>query len=166
MVPVSAGSNMNPTQRGLGQLQQSSMSREVAPDSGQDVPRRENTARLLAGWLMLVVSGLLLANTVLASAGVGVSGSDWALALLAAVGSFVAARSLWTGARGGWWMAAAYDAIGIFFVLPVMIAILFGGSREPVGTGWDVIFFPAVAAALAASAAALWIARPKRGTGS
>ena len=140
------------------------MSREVTPDLGQDVSGgRENTARLLAGWLILVVGGLLWANTGLASVGAGPSGSDWALALLAAVASIVAARGLWRGAHGAWWMAAAYDAVGLFFVLPVMIAILFGASREPVGTGWDVVFFPAVTGALLAMSATLWIARPKRG---
>jgi len=158
---------MNATQRDPGQLGQSSMSREVAPDVRQDVSGGlENTARLLAGWLMLVVGGLLLANTGLASVGAEVNGSDWAFALLAAVASIVAARSLWRGARGAWWVAAAYDAVGLFFVLPVMVAILFGASREPVGTGWDVVFFPAVTVALLAVSAALWIARPQRGAES
>jgi hypothetical protein len=154
---------MSATHRGLGQLQKSSMSRDVSPDLGQDVPgRAEDTARLLAGWMLLVVGGLLLVNTSLASVGAGVSGSDWALVLLAVTASVIAARSLWRSAPGAWWMAAAYDAVGLFFVLPVMVAILFGASREPVGTGWDVVFFPAVTAALLAVSAALWIARPKR----
>jgi hypothetical protein len=145
----------------------SSMSPRTESDAGQDVPTRgADTARILAGWMIVVTGGLVLANTAISSAGPEVTGSDWMFALLAAVVSIVAARSLWRGVRGAWWTAAAYDAVALFFVLPVMIGMLLGASRELVGAGWDMVFFPTVTAALLVLSAALWIAWPEQGSGS
>jgi hypothetical protein len=47
-----------------------------------------------------------------------------------------------------------------------MIGMLLGASRELVGAGWDMVFFPTVTAALLVLSAALWIAWPEQGSGS
>ena len=49
--------------------------------------------------------------------------------------------------------------MGLFFVLPVTGTILLGGSIEPVGTGWDIVFFPLTTTVLVALVAALWLLR-------
>jgi hypothetical protein len=112
---------------------------------------------------MIVASGgLVLANTAISSAGPEVTGSDWSFALLAAVIAYLTARGLWSSARWAWWVGLGYGAVGLFFTLPVTAAVVFGASREPVGTGWDLLLFPAITAVMLALVAALWIARPRR----
>jgi hypothetical protein len=139
----------------------STMSRGIAPATGQDVPSGpEDAARVFAGWMILAVGGLVLAITATSSAGPEVTGSDWSFTLLAALASVVAARGLWTDARWAWWAALAFSVVALFFVLPVTAALLFGPPGEPVGTGWDVVFFPLITAVMVASLAALWVARP------
>jgi len=44
--------------------------------------------------------------------------------------------------RWAWWAALGLALSGLFFVLPVTGTILLGGPTDPVGTGWDVVFFP------------------------
>jgi hypothetical protein len=141
----------------------SSMSPRTDVDAGQNVPgNRESAARAFAGWMLVATGGLVLANTAISSAGPEVTGSDWSFALLAATIAYVAARGLWTGSRWAWWVSLAYGGVGLFFVLPVTAAIVFGSSREPVGTGWDTLLFPVITAVMLALVAALWIARPTR----
>jgi hypothetical protein len=121
------------------------------------MPKRVPEA--LAGWLLIVFGGLVLANTAVSSGGVGVTGSDWSFALLVALSSALIARSLWGGARWAWWAAATYGMVGLFFVLPVTLTILLGSSSEPVGTGWDVLLFPSITAVMVVLLAALWLVR-------
>jgi Na+-driven multidrug efflux pump len=66
------------------------------------------------------------------------------------------ARGLWRGTYWAWWSSLALAAAGLFFVLPLAGTILLGGPTEPVGTGWDVVFFPLTAAVLVALLIALW----------
>jgi hypothetical protein len=154
---------MSASNLGMERPGTSSMSRRMPADAGQDVPSSgANAPAVFAGWMLLAVGGLMLANTAFASVGPGVTGSDWSFTLLAAVASVVTARGLWVGARWAWWTAVAYAVAGLFFVLPVVIALLFGSWGEPVGTGWDVLFFPLITAVMIASLVALWIARPRR----
>jgi hypothetical protein len=126
---------------------------------GQDVPvRPQDFAAALAGWLLIGIGGLVLANTAVTSGAPGVTGVDWGFALLAALVSVIAARNLWKGARWAWWLAVAYAVTALLFVVPVAAAVLFGGA-EPVGTGWDVVLFPSLTALMLACLAALWVAR-------
>ena len=141
----------------------SPMSQGTPTGPGQDVPGgRQNVARVFAGWMIAAAGGLVLANTAISSAGPEVTGSDWSFALLAAVIAYLTARGLWSSARWAWWVGLGYGAVGLFFALPVTAAVVLGDSREPVGTGWDVLLFPAITAILLALLSALWIARPRR----
>jgi hypothetical protein len=156
---------MRANHRGTEPLWQSSTSRRTGPTLGQDVPSgREIFARALAGWMLLALGWLVLANTAIASAGPEVTGSDWSFALLAALTATVTARGVWLGARWAWWLAAAYGAAGLFFVLPVTAAVLFGPSRDPVGTGWDIVLFPLITGVTFALLAALWMSPPGKAT--
>ena len=139
----------------------SPMSRGAAPVQGQNVPTRVEYARALSGWLILSVGGLVLVNTATSSASPDVTGSDWSFALLAALISVVTGRGLWLAARWAWWTALIYGATGLFFLLPVTAAVVFGPTREPAGTGWDVLLFPLATAAMIALLAALAITRPR-----
>jgi hypothetical protein len=113
--------------------------------------------------MVLAVGTLVLVNTGVSSASPAATGADWSFALTAAVISLITARGLWLGARWAWWVAASYGLAGLLFVLPVAAAIVFGASREPVGTGWDVLLFPLTTALTLALLVALWIGRPQRG---
>ncbi len=113
----------------------------------------------MAAWLLIVFAGLVLANTGVSTVRAVATGADWSFTLLLVVVVAVAARSLWIGMRWAWWLALGLAAAGLFFVLPVTVTILLGGSTEPVGTGWDIMFFPLTTAVLAALIAALWLLR-------
>lgn len=113
----------------------------------------------MAGWLLITFAGLVLANTGVAALRTDATAADWSFAVLLVVVSAVAARSLWVGMRWAWWLALGLAAVGLFFVLPVTGTILFGGSIEPVGTGWDIVFFPLTTTVLVALVAALWLRR-------
>jgi hypothetical protein len=109
-----------------------------------------------ASWLLVAFAGLVLANTsVLAFRG-GAAGADWSFAVLLVVVAAVTSRRLWLGAGWAWWVSIGLAFVGLFFVLPVTGTILLGGSMEPVGTGWDVVFFPLTTVVLALMLAALW----------
>lgn len=113
-----------------------------------------------APWLVLSFGTLVAANAALAavrsSATAGDLATGGALLALAAL----IARGLWRGARWAWWASLVLAAVGLFFVLPLVGTILLGGPAEPVGTGWDIVFFPLSAAVLTALVIAL-LARPK-----
>lgn len=113
----------------------------------------------MAAWLLIVFAGLVLANTGVSALRADATGADWSFAVLLVVVAAVAARSLWVGVRWAWWLALGLAAVGLFFVLPITGTILFGGSTEPVGTGWDIMFFPLTTTVLAALVAALWLRR-------
>jgi energy-coupling factor transporter transmembrane protein EcfT len=113
----------------------------------------------VAGWLLVVFAVLVLANTAVSASRSGATGADWSFAVLLVVVAGAAARSLWLGVRWAWWTSFALAFVGLFFVLPVTGTILLGTSMEPVGTGWDVVFFPLTTAVLVALLVALWLRR-------
>ena len=113
----------------------------------------------MAAWLLVAFAGLILANTGVSAVRAEATGADWSFAVLLVVVAAVAARSLWVGFRWAWWLALGLAAVGLFFVLPVTGTILLGGSIEPVGTGWDIVFFPLTTTVLVALVAALWLLR-------
>ena len=121
----------------------------------------ERTARntRLAGGLVLVFWGLLAANTWVAAVRMGVTGSDVSFVALVLAMAVAIALGLIRRARWAWWAAAALGATGLFFVLPVAGTIVLGGPTNPVGTGWDVVFFPLTAAVLVALMLVLWSLR-------
>ncbi len=55
----------------------------------------------------------------------------------------------------GRWAGLVVAVVGLFFLLPVTGTILFGSVLEPVGSGWDAVFFPATTGALVALLAML-----------
>jgi hypothetical protein len=113
-----------------------------------------------APWLVLSFGTLVAANAALTavrgSATVGDLATGGALLVLAVL----IAQGLRRGARWAWWASLALAGAGLFFVLPLAGTILLGGPTEPVGTGWDMVFFPLTAAILVALVIALWT-RPK-----
>jgi hypothetical protein len=117
--------------------------------------RRARRTRLANG-LLISFWGLLAANTWVAAVRVGVTGSDISFVLLVLVATVAIVLGLVRRARWAWWAALALAATGLFFVLPVAGTILLGGPSDPVGTGWDVVFFPLTAAVLVALTAVLW----------
>ncbi len=117
----------------------------------------------MAAWLLIVFAGLVLANTGVSTVRAVATGADWSFTVLLVVVVAVAARSLWIGMRWAWWLALGLAAAGLFFVLPVTVTILLGGSTEPVGTGWDIAFFPLTTIVLAGLVSALWLRRPPDG---
>jgi len=121
------------------------------------VANRRSTG--VAGWMLIAFAALVLANTAISALTSGATGADWSFAVLLAMVAGASARSLWMGARWAWWIAFALAFVGLFFVLPVAGAILLGGSTDPVGTGWDVVFFPLSTGVLVALLVALWTLR-------
>ena len=113
----------------------------------------------LASWLLVAFGGLVLANTGVSAVRADATGADWSFALLLVLVAAVTARRLWLQIGWAWWVALALACVGLFFVLPVTGAILLGGSTEPVGTGWDIVFFPLTTTVLVALLAALWLLR-------
>lgn len=109
-----------------------------------------------ASWLLVAFAGLVLANTGVSALRGAAAGADWSFAVLLAVVAAVTARRLWLGVGWARWVSVALAFVGLFFVLPVTGTILLGGSMEPVGTGWDIVFFPLTTTVLVALLAALW----------
>jgi hypothetical protein len=152
----------------VGQNVPAEIHREHA--TGADAPRRRfmYTATKpgpvpMAAWLLIVFAGLVLTNMGVSTVRAVATGADWSFTLLLVVVVAVAARSLWIGMRWAWWLAVALAAAGLFFVLPVTVTILLGGSTEPVGTGWDIVFFPLTTTVLAGLVSALWLRRTPAG---
>jgi hypothetical protein len=149
-------------ERGNERSGASSMSRGADPERGHNVPSDPEYGRALSGWLILSVGALILANTATSSVSPDVTGSDWSFALLTALISVVTARGLWLAARWAWWTALGYGVVGLFFLMPVTAAVVFGPTTEPAGTGWDAVLFPVATVAMVALLAALWTTRPFR----
>ncbi len=76
------------------------------------------------------------------------------LALTAAVASGLRRRRRWA-----WLLALSIAVVGLFLVAPVLATILLGGGLEPVGTGWDVVYFPLIGGLLLTVLALLRSAR-------
>ena len=96
----------------------------------------------------------------------GVSAADFSFAVLLLVAAAVCGRGMRRRARWAWFGALALALGGLFFVAPIVMTILLGGGPDPVGTGWDVVFFPLVAAILVALLAMLRPAWRAMGTGA
>jgi hypothetical protein len=122
--------------------------------------------RRLAVGLVIAFWGLIAANTWVAAVRVGVTGSDLSFVALVLVAAVAIALGLVRRARWAWWAAVALAATGLFFVLPVAGTIVLGGPSDPVGTGWDVVFFPVTAAVLAALMIVLWSLRKSADPGT
>ena len=116
-----------------------------------------------AGLLLLGFAALAAINTAALAASGGATGTDVSFVALLVVVAAVSGRSLHRGARWAWWIALALAVVGLFFVAPVTGTILLGGSLEPVGTGWDVAFFPLMTIDLGALVVVLWKVRGRQG---
>jgi hypothetical protein len=113
----------------------------------------------VAGWLLIAWGGLVVANTAVSALTSGATGADWSFALLLVLVAAASARSLRHGLRWAWRTSLALALVGLFFLLPVTGTILLGGPTEPVGTGWDIVFFPLSTGVLASLLVALWLRR-------
>jgi hypothetical protein len=109
--------------------------------------------------MVLLFWVLLLANTWVAALRVGITGSDVSFVMLLLAASLAIGLGLIRHARWAWWCALGLALVGLFFVLPVAGTILLGGPADPVGTGWDVVFFPAMTVVALTLIVALWRAR-------
>ena len=112
--------------------------------------------RRWAGGLVLVFWGLLAANTWVAATRVGITGSDVSFVLLVLAAALAIVIGLIRRSPWAWWGALALSAVGLFFVLPVTGTLLLGGPRDPVGTGWDIVFFPVTTGVLIGLLGVLW----------
>jgi hypothetical protein len=119
------------------------------------------SARLVEAFGVLMTLNWVVAAVV---GGAGATRADlmFAAALLGA--------TIWCGARlrargrSGWIGAIVIAFGGLFFVAPVVGTIVLGGGASPVGTGWDVVFFPLSALVLLALLVVLHRARSDMGT--
>jgi hypothetical protein len=126
-------------------------------------PRPAHRLTLAAGILLMAFVALVVIDTGVSAARGRATGADISFVALLVVIAAVAGRSLHMGAGWAWWICLALAAIGLFFVLPVTATILLGASAEPVGTGWDIVFFPLSALDLAVLVVVLWLVRGRRG---
>lgn len=101
-------------------------------------PARIWTARLV------VLFGLLVAANEAVAWARGREGAvtDVAFAVLLVAATVLMARGLRSAARWAWPAVLALAAVGLFFLAPITGTMLLGGGLDPVGTGWDVVFFP------------------------
>lgn len=76
---------------------------------------------------------------------IGATAADLGFTVLLLVATAVCGHGMRRHARWAWFGALALAIGGLFFVAPIAGTILLGGSTEPIGTGWDVVFFPLVA---------------------
>lgn len=112
--------------------------------------------RRWASGLILVFWGLLAANTWIAAVRVGITGADVSFVLLVLAAALAIVIGLVRRSPWAWWGALVLAGVGLFFVLPVTGTLLLGGPRDPVGTGWDVVFFPVTTAVLTGLLVVLW----------
>jgi len=116
-----------------------------------------------APWLVLVLGALTAANAALGAVRSSTVAGGVVFAAVVLAGAAAVALSLHRGARWARWVSLTGALVGLFFVLPVAGTVLLGGPLEPVGTGWDLVFFPLTAAILVALLIAL---RGRRGAAS
>lgn len=121
-------------------------------DAPEVLPRRIVWAsRILWSFGLLVLAHFFVASF----NQVGATLVDLGFAVLILVVAGVSARGLRRRARWGWFGALALAVPTLFFVAPVTGTILLGGGAQPIGTGWDVFFFPAAAVLMLALLALL-----------
>ena len=116
----------------------------------------QTRTRRLACGLVLVFWGLLAMNTWVAATRIGITGSDVSFVLLVLAATIAIVIGLIRRSPWAWWGALALTAGALFFVLPVTGTLLLGGPTDPVGTGWDVVFFPVTTGVLIALLVMLW----------
>ena len=125
---------------------------------------RRTGSSTAAGGLLVTFSIVVAANWVLAVVrGVGTGPLD--VAFVAAV-VLVAGAAAWGLGRGRAWarpLAYAISLGALFFIAPVVGTILLGGGTDPVGTGWDVVYFPLMTVLLLAVLVLLVRSRVGRG---
>jgi drug/metabolite transporter (DMT)-like permease len=98
-----------------------------------------------ASRLLLLFGLLVLVHFFVASVNrVGATLTDLGLALLVLVVAALGSRGLRRRARWAWVAALLMAVTTLFFVAPLTGTMLLGGGVDPVGTGWDVVFFPMV----------------------
>lgn len=96
-----------------------------------------------AGRLLKLFGLLVLAHFYVASFNqVGATLPDLAFALLLLVVAVVSQQGLRHRARWAWIVAFLLAVGSLFFAAPITGTILLGGGTEPIGTGWDLFFFP------------------------
>ena len=113
-------------------------------------------ATLWASRLVMLFGVIVAVNWVAAVVlGLGATGTDLAFSLLLLVAVGISGRGLRKLERWAWFSTCALSVGGLFFVAPVTGTILLGGGTAPVGTGWDVVFFPLITVVLLAVIALL-----------
>lgn len=109
-----------------------------------------------ASWLVVTFGVLVALNALVAWVTTGVTtGADISFVIMLLMAVSVCGIGLRRLASWAWWISLLLAAVGLFFVLPVTGTILLGGPSDPVGTGWDVVFFPLTTLVLLALVAAL-----------
>jgi len=98
-----------------------------------------------ASRLVLLFGVVVVANWVVAVVrDVGVTGTDLSFAVLLLMVTGVLGYGLKRLARWAWFVSFILAVLGLFLVAPVVGTIVLGGGLEPIGTSWDVVFFPLV----------------------
>lgn len=106
-------------------------------------PHDISRSRTWASGLLLAYGVVFAANWVVAVVrGTSAGPIDLAFSALVLVVTVGAAWGLRRGAKWAWLTAVAVSLGALFFIAPVVGTILLGGGTEPVGTGWDVVYFP------------------------
>jgi len=102
-----------------------------------------------ASWLVVSFGVLVAANWVVAVIGdTGATGADLSFGIFMLLATAASGRGLQRRARWACLASFILAICGLFFVAPIAGTILLGGGTDPVGTGWDVVFFPLVAGIL------------------
>jgi len=109
------------------------------------------SGRFLVGFALLMV-----ANALVTGMREGTSAAvDLSFAVLLALVAAGIARGLRRSSRGAWIAAVLLSVGALFFVAPIMGTMLLGGGLTPVGTGWDIAYFPLMTGCLVAALVAL-----------
>lgn len=112
---------------------------------------RSARAVLWASRLLVFFGATVALNEVIAlvrGAAAGMVDSVFAVSLLIVTG--VGSLGLRRGARWAWYTTIVLALGGLFLIAPVLGTILLGGGLAPVGTGWDVVYFPLMTVTLLA----------------
>ena len=96
-----------------------------------------------AGRVLKLFGLLVLAHFYVASFHeVGATLPDLGFTHLLLVVAVVGQKGLRHRARWAWITALLLAVGSLFFAAPITGTILLGGGTEPIGTGWDLFFFP------------------------
>jgi hypothetical protein len=78
------------------------------------------------------------------------TGADLSFTVLMLVVTGLLGYGLNRLARWAWFLSLVLAALGLFFVAPIIGTMMLGGGLEPIGTGWDVFYFPLLTVILVA----------------